>query len=471
MISRKPGFFERYYICRDTKGYCTLGFQISATFNRRLDDVLLSNALHKVIVKNPFFSMNFFRVSVGSEEAMLLDEDRKANGHNYELRPVKKFMYSQVVHHETVSQYDESVYEYLLKIRTPVDRELPTWQIRVFEELDSKKQYLLFLCNHALFDGNSSANFFEDLTRELDNAEKQENLQQLDVIFDLDKDSPTSVPPSSDNLVPLFKTPFFFGLWFVFKGLVVPKTVLKFFRSYFSKRYPNLYKNPLFRSVPTSRTNGSKFISLAYSPEEAKAILKKCKEKGLTLTPFMGACALTAMEEAFSGDVPHSHVISFVICGRRYFPQEAQNTKYGLYVSQASPMVSPGAGVEKTSHFLSNELKQAVENRHSFHITGLLRVINIWDYFKGCSEEADGRNAVEISNIGCKNFSFGNWKVEELFFSQGVSYSHITISFCSTPNGGLKVSLAYHEDLDQYEKNGKKAISEFAETFNDAFTR
>lgn len=459
MNSRAPGFYERFYICRDTKGYCTKGFCISAKLNRKLDDVLLSNALRKLVLRHPYFCMNFFRTTAESE-------DEAANGKNFVLRPVLAFRYNDVVRHKQIKSLDETVYEYLLTIRIPVNEDRPTWLLHLFDVLESDEQYLLFSCNHALFDGNSGANFFDDLVQELDAVDL---VQQVDTLFDASTDTLGAVPPPCEELTLLYNPPLSFMANYLFKHMVVPPWLLKFCRSYFSFSWPNLYKYPVFSAVPILPTNKCKFASLHFAPNQVKSILAFCRRNNTTLTPFLGACAVQAVEATISPFLggPRTHNTALIVCGRRYCPELVNETRYGIFVAAAGIVAPPGLSLVRTSQVLANKLGDDLKSRHSFYKVALLKLVNIWEYFKGSFESGDARDSIEISNIGLKNISCGKWSVEDMRFSQSVSSAHITVSTCSTPHGGLNLAVSYHEDMEKYEKNGIKAIDRFVEKFTE----
>ncbi|GMM35691.1 alcohol O-acetyltransferase [Saccharomycopsis crataegensis] len=451
LLMREPGFFERYYICRSTGDHYNKGFNMSVCLNKRVDDVLLSNALRSMLLKYPTLCMNLFRLKPSSGPKNLLHDDRKANGTNYEARLVSKIQFTDVVCHQQLERIDDDYFKTLSDRKILIDTDKPTWYILVNEVAESSNQYLTFATNHMFLDGNSGVNFLDDLVRELATAKSQSNLKFVNVLFDSEVEGPKILPESSDKVTDLFSFSTWFAIKTIVKELFLPTVIKKLFSSFFTRGDPNLFKNPIFNHHPVSLSNESNFHLLTLSPEETSASLKFCKSEGVTLTPFIAGCAFKALDETLVPvlNIKPSYEFAIPICGRRYYPEIKEKTRYGLYMSQSKILVSRNNSVLSATKFISHELVAALKSRESFSLAGLLRLINIWDHIQNSYDKKEVRSSAELSNVGLIKINHGEWRVEDCIFSQGVSSTHFSISTCSTPYGGLNIMIANHYSLDE----------------------
>lgn len=463
-LTRDPGFLERYFICRSMENHYTRGFNMLIRLNKKVDDALLSRALRALLVKYPIHCLAFFRKSALSELELLRDEDRTHNGKNYEAKLVSEILFKDVVGHESVESVNGEFLEKLSKIKIPINVDKPSWHVTVLEVGEEKLQYLLFASNHVFIDGNSGVNFFDDLVKELSVAEKLELLEFVEVLYRASEDSPERLPEQGEKVTSLFKFSWWFALLTVFRVLLLPKLAVKFWSSYFTSG-PNLYKNPVFNYKPISPDNESTFRRVSLSPAEVSSTLKFCRLANVTLTPFISACAMEALDQTVAaklGQEP-SYDFGMIICGRRYYPELKEKMKYGLFMSNFKPVIGRGYSLIEATKYLSQKLNAAVENRISFSFIGLLQLINIWDMIQDQYDHKETRTTIEISNVGLLKINHGDWVVENMVFSQGAGSSLLTLSTCSTPVGGLNITVAYHESLNEVE-NGA-AMGEFMVQF------
>ncbi|KAM9905849.1 hypothetical protein OXX69_007031 [Metschnikowia pulcherrima] len=485
---RTPGFLERYYICRDTTGIMNRGFNISVRLNTPVSDSILSNALKRVIASCPYLTVNAFRepndehqpnhdridaklpaTQIMREPEELMVADAKADGRNYRLRPVKEIRYSQVVFNETVEDFDEIVLENFASNRIPVDCERPMWRIYRLNVLSSGDEYLIFACNHVVFDGRSAVNFFEDLVSAIDDITQKPCPAVAEVLFDSSIDSITYLPDSSENLTKLYNPPTWFAISTILSHLLVPKFVSRFLKSYLLPWHPNLYKNPIFKAAALDGNNISKFRLVRFSSGEAQDILSNCKSQQSTLTPVLAATLYRAIDKAFKPYLgAFSQSCELVICGRRFYPENIKQTRYGLFVSAYTPYLTPSLSIADTARRLSNGLLKAMSNKHTFHKAGLLKLFNIWDYLRSFTTGKEERHTFEISNLGRMCMNTGGWRVTDAIFSQGVTSAHITLSVVSTPEGGMNITIAFHEKLLQFSDGTNLAIDQCIKTFKES---
>lgn len=454
-LARPPGFFERFFICRSVGSHLSRGFQISANLNKPVDDVLLSNALRALLVKYPLHCLNFFRKLPPTSATLLLREDRDANGNNYEARLVSEIKYADIVHRRQVQAIDGEFFSSLGENVIPIDSDTASWQLSIVEVKLTGKTYLTYELNHVFVDGKSAINFFDDLVRELANAEQKPDLEFVGVLFSSAVDSPEKLPQSSDTVTSLFD----FSYWFGFKQIFWHKILPDWFTQWVSNYLvpgPNFKKNPKFDHYPVTQHNECSFRQISLSPQEALAALKFCKQNNFTLTPFISASALKALSETFAPalNVDPSYEVSTIICGRRFYPELKDQTRYGLYVSGDENFVVPHQPLIELSQKLHKELTASIKSRDPFRHLGLLKLVNIWDFLQEKYDNKTIRYTFEISNLGAVNIAHGDWAVEDIVFSQGLGNGHMGLSVVSTPHGGLNIHIASHVSLDEVQ-NGE----------------
>lgn len=465
-MSRPIGPVERYYLCRLSMGYCNNGFSIAARFNRPVDDVLLSNALRLMILKNPVFSLNFFRTN---------PDDKKHNGDNFVVHSVLKIAYDQVVQPLEADSFGPELAERLADEVLPLDTDRPTWKLYNLKLRNNEPSALIFVCNHIFFDGNAGANVFDELLWCLDEVERTKPSSVRTQLFNAEIDN-LAPQPALDKIASLYDTPFLFMIKSLLLEIFLPHFLVHFFRVLFQSDFPNTYRYPVFNPVPPKKFNHLGFRLLKFLPLETTQLLARSKQNGLTLTPFIGACAYAAAQEhlvpyantlqGYKVDQRRSVNVPIALCGRRYVPQNAIQLRFGLYMSQTLPFVPVDlTTVKQIGENLKKQLDATMESRDPFKFAGMLRYVNIWDWFKGELKDPNARGAIEISNIGCKKFARGHWEVTDLIFTQSVSTSHLTLSVVSTPKGGLHLTVADVDDMELWSNGDKKVMDEFVALF------
>lgn len=453
----RPSPFQRYYICRVSEGYTNNNFCISGRFNKPVHDVLLSHALKLLIEKNPVVLAKFDRGEEGYEDG------------SFTARPVNKLHYDDVVEHWEAEELGPELLERIAKEKLPVDIEKPSWKLLLIKFRNNEPQTLTFVCNHIIFDGNAAANFFDELVQ---------------CLGELEKSPPTSVcadllGPNNllrfghvevDPRFPLYEVhiPFFAKL--ILKDLV-PRFLVRWFRTLFLG--DTRYKYPDFDPVPLKRFNNSGFRILRFTPEETSLILSRSKELSLTLTPFIGACAYLAAQQkmvpyvnrlqGYEPTQQRNMEVSINICGRRFEPGLKKELKFTLCVGEVLLLIVPEL---KTVQAVGDELKKDVEDalvsQAPFKMVAGFHFTNVREYLESKVNDPSSRSAIEISNLGRKNFKSGSWEVTDLIFSQGVSFSHACLSVISTPKGGLNIVLANVDDMEQWKENGEKVMDDYA---------
>lgn len=469
---RRPGFFERNYIARNIEGIYT-NFNITAQYDHRIDEALLSNALRAIILKNPSFAVNFYRDGDRSE-------DSKMNGNNFELRCVQKIDFEEVVEFfEMDTPFGEEQLTALDKRTCPMNDARPLWRVNVFECTSDKSQTLTFYCDHSLFDGTSGVNFHEDLIRELAALSEEDDLRFQGTLFDYSRDRELlpSLLDNSDKLVPLYKAPFIYSVVTIIKELLVPKWVKTLFNSFLNWNHPNTYKYPIFRHNPTRKGINTNHKLININPDQVQMLTSFCKSQKMTLSPYLSTIAMLSLQETVFpciSDQRRSFEIDFTINGRRYFPASLSQAKYGLYVAAVDvtigPLPSPATfkAILPQMKYQSKLLSSAVEDHSPFYFTGLLAYINVWDFIQTKLGKLDSRRTAEISNLGNRIIHSRNWHVRNLWFSQsnGLS-SHFCFSIISTKTGGLNLVVGFLDEVKALQTSrGNNAMDEFVEHFS-----
>lgn len=442
--SRNAGFFERFYICRDTTGCLNRGFAMCARLNRPVTDALLSNALRSVLLDHPYLCVNAFRGTEGTDLSEAEQaEDAKCNGTNYVVRPVSEILYGDVVSRISVDKIDSSTFEDLARVRIPVNNEKPTWRLQVLADKSTCSDNVLFSCNHVFFDGRSAVTFFEDLVAALAAADGK---PEVKVLFNAEADKVGAVPKPAEDIVDMFDTPRLHAAKTIVLAFM-PTVVSKVLASYFDWTVPNLFKAPHLGALPFDGYNESKFRLITISPERVKSLVLHCRSVGVTLTPYVAACIYKAIETGLAPEYgKFSQNAEMVIDGRRYYPDLTRKTRYGVFATTITPYVI-GDTIDEAAFHLARMLNAGVADRHGFYNCGMLRLINIWGYFKSKVANRQERSTFEVSNVGNVKVQKDGWQVENLLFGQGITGALITLSVVSTA-AGMNIMISYHDKLD-----------------------
>ena len=200
---RKPGYYERHFICRNLEGYYS-NFNIVARYNKHISSAHLALALRTLIAQDPIFVLGIFRNKNTTPE-----DDSKFNATNFNVRPVKSFNFDDVVKYEKISKFDDSVFARINERTCPVDIELPLWRIAVFELEQDGSQYLCIYFEHALFDGGSGVEFHRDLAKALEGVEnsleENETAAGNESIHFTGSNKTIIVPPACEHTTYIFE--------------------------------------------------------------------------------------------------------------------------------------------------------------------------------------------------------------------------------------------------------------------------
>lgn len=463
---RIPGFFEKFYICRSVNEYgCTVN--MTAKYNRKVNDKLLSNALRSLVLKNSRLFANFFTTDN-------LNELAKNNGSSFLLKLALSILYEDVVQTiEFEGNFDENIVEELNSIELEINRDIPTWKLIIHE--NENEQYISFCFNHTLFDGNSGKHFHEDLLKELEFFSKQGDLKYISRIYDasLDIDRP-DLPEDSDDIVDFYKA----GKLFIFKSLAELLVIPEWIKLPFNiarNKYPNTYKYPIFQTYSTKKGSKTKYKLVKIEPECLNSVLQECRTEKFTLTPYMTSVAMQALQEKFFphwSNTEYSFHITVAVDGRRYVPELKEKTRYGLYIGGINAFFGPffgdkSNGIKRVAMNLHQIISNNIMDQTPFKFSGLLRLINIWDFFSNKLGKPN-RETILVSNLGMLKNSSDDWMIDDMFFTQSNGiYTHFGISLISTANGGLNICFSYLEEDNKITDN-ISTIDQFIEYFRES---
>lgn len=467
--TRKLGFLEKYYVCRNVEEYKE-DISVTGQYNHHIDEVLLSNALRSLILKNPVFALNIYRDGD-------LQYDAKMNGDNFTVRPVERIAFSDVVTFKDIDEpFGALELNALSEQVSPVNDTRPLWRLKVYKSSSSKKQYVTFHCDHTFFDGLSAAQFHKDLIVKFGIYSGDAALKFQETLFDYtaDKSILPSILDSSDKIVDLYNPSILFSLLAIVQNMLLPKWLSDGFWSLFST---NAEQKPLYTHMPTQKGAKSNQRCVNIKPHDVKRLRAFCKSQGTTLTPYITAIAMYALQETvfpFVSNSQCSFQVDIPINGRRYFPDKAKYTKYGLYAGPFSCKMGP---VSKSTgsyddlkvpiNTLTTQLSSSVADKSPFSYVGLLKYVNCWNFLASKIGKTDSRLTLEVSNLGFHLISHDNWSVENLWFNQtnGI-LNHFCLSLIATESNGLNLLASYLADLDMVQTSLRKlVIDEFMALF------
>lgn len=471
-MSREPGFFERQYICRNVNRYYT-NFNLVVKLNGEVTKPLLSHALKRMIDNHPWFLHNFYRI--GS-----LKDDEINNGRNFEVKIVNVIRFEDVVEFKDIDgEMDANILEEVNLVTCPMNEpELPLWRIRVYES-KNHGQFICLCCDHSLFDAVAGLEFQKELVQTLEACEDEVSgtLKTLKVLFDkkdIDPGHP-DIEDAREKMLDLFQVPYSATLKSYLNNIPFWKSASSYLSNYFTtNNRVDLNKNLIFRYNPTTANDiKAKYKILSFTTEELKNMLEFCKQKEITLTPYINILALQCLQETVFEEVKDDETEAFsttslvAVNGRRYY--DLPNFLYGALAGSLGltfgPMPAAQNKILTTDYMLeaSYKLKKCVETRECFAERGLLKDLDYWKYFSS-KLGTGGKSSLVVSNLGVvKDKPNSKWKIEDLWFglNTGIMYQFV-VNITSTERSGLKVVFCYTPDFDDLiNDEGTKVIDNF----------
>lgn len=463
-MNRSPTSFEKYNICRNIGG-CYTNFNVTGQYNKNVLSAALSQALKALISKNAELAVNFMRIN---------NDDFASNGANFRLRPLNLIKFSDVVTYKKVESFDESILQLIDRVVCPMDSTTtPLWRVMVFETTTT--QHISFICDHTLFDGNGGIQFHDDILEEL--AALSSDPKFIETIFENDPENPT-VLPLNQEVSDMYKPRLYYTVSTLTSKLLTPQWVKdayqngsNFIRQYWKSTNPNYIDtniNPIFTHNPTRKGTPTYYKLINSTPAEVSKILKYCKANGITMTTYSIVLCLLCLQDTFFKTITNNGTPSantdVAIDARRYL---TKRPKYGLIVGAASIStpylpLTPESLLPHMRQFAA-ELTQSVESKDCVGIVGLLDYVKANEFLEK-KLDCLSRTTLDISNLGNKQFTHGDWKSENFVFSQSNGLAaYFDLSIISTPELGMNIVFGYLEDC----KDMTEEIEQFAALYKE----
>lgn len=439
---------------------------MSVSLSRPVTDEHLSQALRATVLAHPQLLLHLVRISSEGEDTKDEQEtralDARADDMNHAVALVSRLTFADVVRH-TSAALDAAELTRLADVRTACNAATPSWYLQVSTTPES--QYLTFACNHIFLDGRSVVHFFDDLVYALSNLPEDEPVRFVDILYDAKVDS-VSLPPAGSSVVDLYDS----SWWYLAKTVAarfVPEAVRLAVATYYGR--PDLTRYPILDLHPPGCTTVSHFHHVHLDANQLAALLARCRAAGATMAPFLAACACRALDESLTASLggSYTYVTQLNVCGRRFYPEKAEEMRYGLYVSVANDFVKSGLVLEESAAMLSRNLSALLFDRTRFWLVGLFRYVNISKFMQEKFDKKVPLDTVEVSNVGFLHIEHGQWAVEDFVFSQGGTSTHLTLSVGSTPKGGMNIVVSSLDSLHKLGADGTNAMDKF----HDIFTR
>lgn len=461
MHQQQPAFFESYYICRNVDDFYS-NFNVTARYNRRVSHGVLSHAVRNIILDNSTLACNFFQVGEGN--------DRALNGKNYVKRLVERIEVDDIIKYvELDTPFDSKYARYLNDIKFTMNAESPLWCLVVASYKDT--QYLTFVTDHAMVDGNCGVSFHHKLVQQL--ASLQADIEPVDIVLDYSKDQEALAPltPTFDALGNLTKVPWWKMLAAILKLYALPRWLTNIITKWTNPDFPDINKNPLFSYKTHKLGDNVNFEILNIAPNDMAAIIGFLRSQKWTLTPFLSTVALQTMQQTVLpcvSNTPYSLSMEIAINGRRFFP--SKNLDFNFCVCESTitlpPFTSNAVTIDNLERPINIFQKGLGESsiRDGFHRIGMLSYINAFDFLHGRLKSSD-RATMALSNLGNNTIQAKDFECEELWFSQDLGFSgHIGLSTISTPKGGLNITVHYYDYLTELRDPDTKerAVDQFS---------
>lgn len=464
---RAPTTAERRYIARNQLK-CYLNFSVTATYNHHVSRAQLSQALRALLLDVDNLRLNIFR----NNQSDTYEDDRRENGHNWHVRLVKRVRFDDVVSFEKRESAlkDESVAltEYftdLSKELNPINVETPPWRVKMLEIND--RAYLTAYFDHTFYDGFVGLEFHKALVQKLSEMDENETPAFVDVLYDLEHDGPTSISRTVNQQERLYMAPFHYELWMrltqlkpytfvqqLLGSFMYRLTSLDLVRKLFGLRFrpsPSALSAPQFHYKPAGWQYATSYSLLHLEPAEVQTVLQFCRKQGFTLNPLLDILTIQTVDEVIRPEVsktPMSYLLLTATNGRRYFPGLKFFTAASTFATKLGPMSgltrSQLVDVVRTH---SDRTAGKVATRDSFKAQGVnSERMNFWDSFDALVGGLSCVTAVG-TNLGKQTFSSGEWRIEDMWFTQGNGVLYLIVVSVVTSHSGANLVMGFIPEL------------------------
>lgn len=459
---RRTGFFEKQYVCRNIGAFYS-NFNVTGKYggSSHITPAILSHALRDWLENMDFWLVyNFYRCDSSIS-------DVEADGSNFEVRPVEKLAFDSVVEFQTVDAFDSGTMEWLNDVRPPMNTENGAlWKVYVFDSKADGKQYMTFLCDHALLDGMCGAEFQKTMPKFLN--QNWDKTEQLTYLFDYEADKHLlgdSILEPRELMSDLFQlsywqtAAFYLSKW---ARLLLPVAA-----SEYLGLTPPAADPPIFTHSIIEKDTRSKFKIFNLNPDQLAALRAVCKDNNLTLTPLVHTLALNSLEKTLiktvspPDSVPPSTYSCIAVNGRKNVPQtKTQGFIYGCLVSATLHLDPPlPSAVDNLLELLLPRMRQyqkeISENQKTLlsfkQYGGYGALSQVWKSYEQIAGTKQ-RFTLLNSNLGFIQPDVGpdsHFTLDDSFFASSTCLKyHVITNFTSTATGGLTVVIAYLPEYD-----------------------
>ncbi|KAI5958310.1 hypothetical protein KGF57_002665 [Candida theae] len=455
--TRKPGFNERYYICRGSGKFYS-NFNITVKYDKTITKSHLSHALRSLILKNSWFVQNFFKIEGTDSE--------KENFHNWRVQVLDRVLFEDVVKYEKIDKFDETTLERLNGLTLDMDVQMPLWRLVVFEEKHGEQLMTVYV-DHSQFDGLSAVQFQKDLSKEL--ARVADNGEVENVLFDYVADFkhlPSSLIPASEIVTDLYFPNYGRILNYYFEQY------LPFYSKLSNWIYSNEKELPLFQNPkPVTKDLDTKYKIMKFDAKTVDRITTFCRSKGVTLTGYFDIYFIKALQETiFKAIDPNTafRTNSYVaINGRRYYNDDIKDFRYGTMVCGNPIILRPIDNAVTAMRTFHAQLQQDIKSKYGFRTIGMLQYANLVKFFNNkIGKVGGGRPTVTISNLGKIADSNKVYRFKDMYFgaNAGVMYNFV-LNMTTVSSSEVTAVIGYLPEYEACTFNGINAIDEFFKLF------
>ncbi|CAK9439391.1 uncharacterized protein LODBEIA_P35350 [Lodderomyces beijingensis] len=486
LTTRPLSVVENFFRSRTASG-CYRSFQVTATYNRSLksDLRLFYLALKKTLLDYPILLTNVQFDEDGSCYVYKL-LDKMELGGVLEIVEPAGYIDNGVVNEKFFKKINELTFALyvakpLFKLTLVGDFDLSAaFEHTIADGVVGNYFHEVFLENLALFDSDAKSDLFKEYGI---TPESLESLDPNTPLFNIHTDAKfikNSLPPPVDLFLEDMDLDYTCGDDCFFEKVIPPN-------------FPTKWKGR-FNALDTHEIA---FKLMNFTTEETKAILQKCRDKKVTLTPYLEIIQALTLQPIF-GDTEHT-THRFAMAMRRHFTPEKAPPVYRKMLSDPKYKIlgtSAHMGFKENLPPITEFSWELVEkiNRHLLQGISNTRALNQMKGFKDSADLTHCSNArffdqnlgfpkadaVKISNLGLvklPEYDCGShtWTITNMIFSQDMApyASEFMLSAITTPIGGLNLLLSYYdfsfedteyENFDHFIEMFKKNMINYSQT-------
>lgn len=429
-------FLEKLNACRNRNDLYN-NFHITAKYNNKITEELLSNALEVLLRKHSVFTLTIAKMD--QEASHPVADDLR-------FTPVDSLQYCDVV--EVVDQpFDESQLAPINEKTIVTYYPTVTWKVILYSN-----NYLTFYNNHIQFDGESAVCFHREMVEIFDSLKGP--LEFKSTIFEYRHDT-FIMPPKVTDVLDLYDSNVFLKSMYIIRELI-PLYLKNFYNYYFSPGFPNYAQHPFYSKI-VARTPKTLFKTISIDSATQKRFLGVLKQHGVTFTPFLDILINYCMNQTILHEDTKQYSTNslIVISGRRMYPQLSEKLKFQTCVTSCVLSIPPVNKFDLQAMVLlaklhNKEIQHTLTTKAQFKVAGALTMVDPYTILQTDVKIKDQDMLFEISNLGFQKIETGDWKIEDMVFSQTVGGSLcFGFSTCSTPYG-MNITLGYHEEFREY---------------------